>query len=69
MTVESQGWSAQTAYSPAGNMHVWPVDDLIEHVLGDDERCICGPRVVMFTEEGESVYVITHHALDGRDSP
>lgn len=43
--------------------HVYPVNDLVEHELVDDE-CVCGPRVE-FVEGGK---VVVHHSLDGREA-
>lgn len=43
------------------NLHVVPVDDLIEHET--DEDCVCSPTPRF--GEGGPVYV--HHSLDGRE--
>lgn len=46
---------------------VWPVDDLIQH---DNESadCICGPtQHHEKAEDGSIHWIITHHALDGRE--
>lgn len=40
-------------------IHVFPLDDLIDHVTDDPESCLCGPTV----SEG----VVKHHSLDGRE--
>jgi hypothetical protein len=45
-------------------LHVVPVDDLVEHDIGEDGDCVCGPDVE-FREDGEILYV--HHSLDGRE--
>ena len=43
-------------------VHVWPIDDLIDHDLDlDGAGCPCGPRV---EEDGD---VVIHHSLDGRE--
>lgn len=48
-------------------MHVYPVDDLIEHELDGDD-CPCGPRTDPVKRDDGSVgWVIVHHSLDGRE--
>ena len=44
------------------DVHVLPVDDLIEHDETED-LCICGPTVTL--EPGGRMVV--HHSLDGRE--
>jgi hypothetical protein len=47
-------------------VHAYPVDDVIEHVMGDD--CPCGPAVEpVFDGDGGCGWLITHHSLDGRE--
>lgn len=43
-----------------GDVHVVPVDDLVDH---EHEDCVCGPTVE-FVEDG---WLYVHHALDGRE--
>jgi hypothetical protein len=43
-------------------IHVYPVDDLIEHDRESDE-CICGPDF----EWIEGTKLVVHQALDGRE--
>jgi hypothetical protein len=46
-------------------VHVEPVNDLVEHTHQD---CVCLPRVeAVFREDGSNGWLITHHALDGRE--
>ena len=48
-------------------VHVYPVDDLVEHELVGD-NCICGPQpVVVKCDDGSIEWVIAHHSLDGRE--
>lgn len=51
------------------NLHVSPLDDLIEHdLIGDD--CICGPTDKPSEgEDGEISWITVHHSLDGREFP
>jgi hypothetical protein len=52
-----------------GILHVSPVNDLIQHVVDDDEDCPCGPRAeVVFRADGSCGWIIVHHALDGRET-
>lgn len=45
------------------NVHVLPVNDVIEHEdVGD--KCICGPDVEVVEPNG---LLISHHSLDGRE--
>lgn len=49
-----------------GDVHVVPVNDLIEHETSED--CPCGPTAEAVKRDDGSVgWVITHHALDGRE--
>jgi hypothetical protein len=51
-------------------MHVYPVEDLIEHNVEEDDACICGPRTTpVKRDDGSMAWVITHHSLDGRELP
>jgi hypothetical protein len=46
-------------------IHVEPVNDLIGH---EDRDCPCGPSIeAVFREDGSNGWIITHHALDGRE--
>lgn len=45
------------------DMHVAPVDDLVDHATAWD--CVCGPDGEYFEETGRWLYV--HHSLDGRE--
>jgi hypothetical protein len=50
-----------------GDVHVEPVNDLIEHDTSGGD-CPCGPTTVPVERgDGSIGYVITHHALDGRE--
>lgn len=48
-------------------VHIYPVDDLIEHdTEGDD--CVCGVQVeAVFTIDGSANWLISHNSLDGRE--
>jgi hypothetical protein len=47
--------------------HVVPVDDVLDHEISDN--CICGPESTpVKQEDGSMGWVMTHHALDGRES-
>lgn len=47
------------------DIHVRPVDDLIDH--GDDD-CPCGPTPQgVKRDDGSIGWVIVHHSLDGRE--
>lgn len=53
---------------PVGDriVHVYPLDDLIEHVV-DGTDCICGPRLELAERDGEHGWLVVHHSLDGRE--
>jgi len=45
-------------------MHVYPVDDLIEHDTTGD-GCVCGPAVSPLERDDGSIgWLVLHHALD-----
>ena len=49
-------------------VHVLPVNDLVEHDGDNDDDCICGPDVEpVISDDGSCGWLITHHALDGRE--
>lgn len=52
----------------AGDVHVLPVNDLIEHDdAGSD--CLCGPHTeAVPREDGSFGWVVVHHSLDDRES-
>lgn len=46
--------------------HVHPVNDLVEHQLGED--CPCGPRTEpVMRDDGSSGWLVVHSSLDGRE--
>lgn len=48
------------------NVHVIPLDDLVEHQAL--ESCVCGPAYELVQgEDGDSGWLIVHHSLDGRE--
>lgn len=48
-------------------VHVFPVNDLVEHDT-DGGDCICGPETEpVARDDGTFGYVVTHHSLDGRE--
>lgn len=64
MTVQSKaGWLVEYPCHD-GNVHVTPVDDLIAHTDSDD--CICGPGLELLDTPAGDVWLVAHHALDGR---
>ena len=51
--------------STVSNVHVEPINDLIEHL---DEDCPCGPETEPVPREDGSIgWLIIHHSLDGRE--
>ena len=49
-------------------IHVYPVDDLVEHNTSGEEDCICGPETEpVEAEDGSIGWLVTHHSLDGRE--
>lgn len=49
-------------------VHVYPVNDLIEHNTYSDE-CVCGPTVEpVERKDGSYGWLIIHHSLDGREN-
>lgn len=54
-----------------GARHVWPVDDLREHDLGDPAdgaACWCLPEwSMMATNDGAVTMFVRHKSLDGRE--
>lgn len=53
----------------SNTLHVWPVDDLIEHAITTNEAdCMCGPETRPVPREDGSVgWLIVHRSLDGRE--
>jgi hypothetical protein len=50
----------------AGDVHVVPVDDLIEH---DDDDCPCGPETIpVERDDGSFGWVVVLANLDGREA-
>jgi hypothetical protein len=48
------------------DLHVLPVDDLVDHE--DTDTCPCGPTTIAVERDDGSIgWVISHHALDGRE--
>ncbi len=48
-------------------VHVFPVNDLIEHDTDSDD-CLCGPTTeAVHDDEGGFGWVVIHHSLDGRE--
>ena len=54
--------------NPSDVMHVFPVDDLVEHDTETSEPdCVCGPEVQpVVREDGSVEWLLVHQALDGR---
>jgi hypothetical protein len=52
----------------AGNWHVYPLNDLVEHDTEGDE-CVCGATTeAVPDDDGGFGWVIKHHSLDGREA-
>ena len=50
------------------SVHVYPANDLIEHVTDSDE-CACGPTSEpVERDDGSTGWLVTHHSLDGREA-
>lgn len=48
-------------------IHIWPLEDLVEHDLGED--CVCAPdEKVEPAPNGSRFWTFTHHSLDGREA-
>ncbi len=49
------------------DVHVWPVNDLIEHAT-DGTECSCGPTTEPVERDDGSIgWLVIHHSLDGRE--
>lgn len=46
-------------------IHVYPVNDLVEHEL-DGQPCVCGPADVRVETDHGDEWMVVHEALDGR---
>lgn len=54
--------------SESDTYHVYPIDDLTEHDTSDNGDCPCGPETqAVERDDGSMSWVLTHHALDGRE--
>ena len=59
------GWRVDTELRPDNTIHVWPDGpDLVDHYLGTDAQCICGPYL---EEQPSGNVLVCHHSLDGRE--
>jgi hypothetical protein len=47
-------------------VHVYPVNDLIEHEL-DGDGCVCGPVLEYVEGEEGDGWLVSHASLDGRE--
>ncbi|MBC9954931.1 hypothetical protein ICM05_09805 [Leucobacter sp. cx-42] len=47
-------------------LHVYPVEDAIEHDTETD-ACICGPALEHVATGNGDGWVYVHHSLDGRE--
>jgi hypothetical protein len=58
------GWV--TALLALRELHVLPLDDLLEHEL--DEDCFCGPDFLPVDQDDGSIHwLYQHHSADGRE--
>lgn len=47
-------------------VHVYPINDLVEHDTSED--CVCGPEIEPVERDDGSIgWVVKHHSLDGRE--
>jgi hypothetical protein len=54
--------------SYADHVHVFPINDLVEHQVDDGGGCTCGPRVEpVERDDGSYGWLVVHHSLDGRE--
>lgn len=56
-------WRVHDVAGPDGLLHVWPEQDLADHLL-DGAGCVCGP---FLEEQPNGAVVAVHHSLDGRE--
>lgn len=66
----TKGWRVSSEIVRADHVHVHPVGDLTEHDIDGDD-CVCGPTteyVPAETVDQSSGWLLTHHALDGREA-
>jgi hypothetical protein len=50
------------------DLHVVPVDDLIEHDTSISGSCACGPTdKPVKRDDGSAGWIAVHHSLDGRE--
>lgn len=58
-------WIA-TAEHVDGEVHVLPLEDLVEHA---DADCVCGTTTEPVPrQDGSTGWLVTHHSLDGREA-
>ena len=58
-------WAATTEHVD-GEVHVLPLEDLVEHT---DADCVCGATTEPVPrQDGSTGWLITHHSLDGREA-
>ena len=51
----------------SATVHVYPVNDLIEHEL-EGEACVCGPVLEYVEGEEGDGWLVSHASLDGREA-
>jgi hypothetical protein len=52
------------------DLHVTPVNDLVEHDTSPDGDCLCGPTDQPLKRgDGSVAWIAVHHSLDGRARP
>lgn len=62
----NQGWRAE--FDGDRVIHVYPLGDLTLHDRASDD-CVCGVvRRFLYAPDGSEFRVLTHWALDGRDT-
>lgn len=50
------------------HIHVYPVNDLVEHDMDENGDCACGPTIEPVERDDGSIgWVYHHHSLDGRE--
>lgn len=64
--LDPPGWWS-TSVAPGVSV-VHPIDDVIEHDVDGEDRCVCGPLVTPVPrDDGSMGWMYTHHSADGRE--
>lgn len=63
--LRKRGWGTFDLRPEQAEVHVMPVNDLVEHDQEDD--CWCRPRVELVEGSRPDCWMVVHDALDGRE--